>query len=132
MATKNVILYVYIYCRISADQQGRAEGVQAQERRGREYAAATWPGVPVKVFADNDLSAAKDDVIRPAFDEMREGIRRGECAHLWAVEQSRLARIEYVWFSLVADLIKADVTELHTKRDGIIRLMTSSAASRPS
>ena len=118
MATK----HVYIYCRISADQQGRAEGVQAQERWGREYAAQTWPGVPVRVFADNDLSAAKDDVVRPAFNQMREGIRRGECAHLWSVEQSRLARIEYVWFSLVADLIKADIAELHTNRDGIIRL----------
>ena len=118
MATK----YTFVYTRISADQQGRAEGVQAQERWGREYAAGTWPGVPVRVFTDNDLSAAKDDVVRPAFEEMREAIRRGECAHLWSVEQSRLARIEYVWFSLVADLIKADVGDLHTKRDGIIRL----------
>ena len=118
MATK----HVYIYCRISADQQGRAEGVQAQERWGREYAAQTWPGVPVRVFSDNDLSAAKDDVVRPAFNQMREGVRRGECAHLWSVEQSRLARIETVWFSLVAELIKAGVTEVHTKRDGMIRL----------
>lgn len=118
MATK----HTFIYCRISADQQGRAEGVQAQERWGREYAEETWPGVPVRVYKDNDLSAAKDTVVRPEFDRMREAIRRGECANLWSVEQSRLARIEYVWFSLVADLVKADISELHTKRDGLIRL----------
>src|SRR6266496_1710332 len=120
MATKLITLWIYIYCRISADQQGRAEGVQAQERWGREYAAIHWPGIPVRVFTDNDLSAAKDDVVRPGFEEMREGIRRGECAHLWAVEQSRLTRIETVWFSLVADLLKAGVTEVHTKRGGVV------------
>src|SRR6266566_1156926 len=119
MATK-FIACIYIYCRISEDKQGRAEGVQAQEKWGREYAAEHWPGVPVKVFADNDLSAAKDDVVRPAFEEMREGIRRGECAHLLAVEQTRLTRREPEWFSLSADLFKAGVTEVHTKRNGII------------
>jgi DNA invertase Pin-like site-specific DNA recombinase len=116
MATK----YIYLYCRISEDKQGHREGVEAQERWGREYAAYTWPGIPVKVFADNDLSAAKDNVVRPGFQKMRDGIRRGDCAHLWTVEQSRLTRLELEWFSLVGDLVKADVTEVHTKRGGVI------------
>lgn len=116
MATK----HTYIYCRISEDKQGRREGVEAQERWGREYAIGQWPAVPVKVFADNDLSAAKDDVVRPRFQDMRDGIRRGECAHLWAVEQSRLTRLEPEWFSLAADLVRADVNEVHTKRGGVV------------
>ena len=125
MATKYPYIYhgakyVYIYCRISEDKQGRREGVEAQERWGRAYAAYNWPGVPVKVFTDNDLSAAKDDVVRPGFQQMRDGIRRGECAHLWAVEQSRLTRLEPEWFSLAADLVRADVTEVHTKRGGVV------------
>src|ERR1019366_7004638 len=111
-----------IYCRISADRAGRSEGVHAQERWGREYAAVQWPGIPVRIFADNDLSAAKDDVIRPEFEKMREAIRHGECAHLWAVEQSRLTRIEGVWFTLAADLLKTGVEELHTRREGVTRL----------
>jgi site-specific DNA recombinase len=111
-----------IYCRISADRAGRSEGVQAQERWGREYAAIHWPGIPVRIFSDNDLSAAKDDVIRPEFEKMREAIHRGECAHLWAVEQSRLTRIEGVWFSLAADLLKTGVDELHTRREGVTRM----------
>jgi site-specific DNA recombinase len=120
MATKLIVFCIYLYCRISVDQQGRAEGVQAQEKWGREYAAMHWPGIPVKVFTDNDLSASKDDVTRPGFEQMREGIRRGECAHLWVVEQSRLTRREPEWFSLAADLVKAGVTEIHTKRGGVV------------
>jgi site-specific DNA recombinase len=112
--------YVFIYCRISADQQGRAEGVQAQEKWGREYAGDRWPDMPIKVFADNDLSAAKDDVFRPEFEKMRDAIRRGESAHLWSVEQNRLTRREVEWFSLAADLAQAGVTEVHTKRNGVI------------
>jgi DNA invertase Pin-like site-specific DNA recombinase len=114
------MIFVFIYCRISADQHGRAEGVQAQEKWGREYAAQRWPGVPIKVFADNDLSAAKDDVYRPEFEQMREAIRRGECAHLWAVEQNRLTRREVEWFGLAAELARAGVAEVHTKRNGVI------------
>lgn len=112
--------YVFIYCRISADQQGRAEGVQAQEKWGREYARDRWPGVSVKIFADNDLSAAKDDVLRPEFEKLRDGVRQGECAHLWAVEQNRLTRREVEWFGLAAELAQAGVTEVHTKRNGVI------------
>jgi DNA invertase Pin-like site-specific DNA recombinase len=118
MATK----HVFIYARISEDKAGRAEGVQAQEKWGRAYAAQHWPDLPVQVFADNDISAAKEDAVRPGFNQLREGILAGQCAHLWTVEQSRLTRIESVWFGLVADLIKAGVDELHTKRDGVRRL----------
>lgn len=112
--------YVFLYCRISADQQGRAEGVQAQEKWGREYAAKQWPGMPIRVFCDNDLSAAKDDVRRPEFEEMREAIRRGECAHLWAVDQYRLTRREPEWFGLAAELARLGVTQVHTRRNGVI------------
>lgn len=116
MATK----CVFIYARISEDKGGRAEGVAAQQKWGNEYAAEHWPGVPVRVFADNDLSAAKEDVYRPEFEAMREAIRRGECAQIWAVEQNRLTRLESVWFSLAADLLQSDVNEVHTKRNGVI------------
>lgn len=112
--------WLFIYCRISADQQGRAEGVQAQEKWGRAYAVEHWPGVPIKVFADNDLSAAKEDVHRPQFEKMREAIRRGECAQLWVVEQSRLTRIKTVWFEFAAELVRAGITKVHTRRNGIV------------
>ncbi|OAP20724.1 Recombinase [Amycolatopsis sp. M39] len=104
------------------DRAGRREGVQAQERWGRAYAATRWPGVPVVVFADNDLSAAADDVVRPQYERLREAIERGEVAHLWAVEQYRIERREIQWFELAASLDAAGVAELHTDRDGIVRI----------
>lgn len=114
--------YVALYCRISVDRAGRREGVKAQERWGRAYAARTWPGMPIRVFPDNDLSAAADDVVRPEYEKLREAINRGEVAHVWAVEQYRLERREVQWFQLAAEMDAAGITELHTDRDGIVRV----------
>ena len=110
-----------LYCRISEDKQGRREGVAAQERWGRDYAGSAWPGMPIRVFADNDISAANGDK-RPGYDRLREAISQGEVAHVWAVEQSRLERREVEWFQLAALLDAAGITELHTNRDGIVRV----------
>ncbi len=113
--------YVALVARISQDRSGRVEGVKNQERWGRAYAARTWPGVPVKVFADNDISAS-DGSRRPEFERFRRALARGEVAHVWTVEQSRLTRGEVEWFALAAELDAAGITELHTNRDGIVRV----------
>jgi len=110
-----------VYCRISKDKNGRAEGVDAQERWGRDYAAGAWPDLPVIVYADNDISASNGDH-RPGYEALRETIRQGDVAHLWCVEQSRLERREVGWFVLAAELVTAGITELHTNRDGIVRI----------
>jgi DNA invertase Pin-like site-specific DNA recombinase len=116
-----VTRYVALYCRLSPRPDGSYEGVDVQERAGRDYASSAWPGVPVKVFADKGISAANGDQ-RPGYDELRAAIERGEIAHLWAVEQSRLERREVEWFQLAALLDAAGITELHTNRDGIVRV----------
>jgi site-specific DNA recombinase len=113
--------HVGIYCRLSPRPDGKSEGVDVQERRGRAYAAGTWPGLPVVVYADRLLSAA-DDTWRPEFEKLRQAIRDGEVAHLWAVEQSRLQRRETGWFELAAELDAAGIPEVHTDRDGIVRV----------
>lgn len=114
---------VGLYVRISDDHRGggRGEGVATQTRWGREYAAQHWPGEPVRVFTDNDLSASNPDVYRPAFDALRVAIRAGEITRLWTVEQTRLERTEVGWFAFAAELDAAGITEVHTRRDGIIR-----------
>jgi DNA invertase Pin-like site-specific DNA recombinase len=112
---------VALYCRISEDRSGRREGVEAQERWGRDYAASAWPDMPVEVFSDNDVSAASGDH-RPGFEALRAAIRRGEVAHLWVVEQTRLERREVEWFTLAAELDAAGIGELHTNRDGIVQV----------
>ncbi len=114
--------YVALYCRLSPRPDGSYEGVELQEQWGRDYAAKTWPGVEVRAFKDAGLSAAKDDVVRPGFNELRAAIDRGEVRHLWAVEQSRLERREVEWFQLAAELQAAQLPELHTNRDGIVRV----------
>lgn len=113
--------YAALYCRLSPRPDGSYEGVDAQERWGRDYAAKTWPGVPVKVFADKGISAANGDE-RPEFERFREAVARGEVAHVWAVEQTRLERREVEWFRLAAEFDAAGIAELHTNRDGIVRV----------
>jgi site-specific DNA recombinase len=113
--------YVALYARISDDRLGRREGVDAQEHWGRDYAGSAWPGLPIEVFSDNDISAANSDH-RPGYEALREAVVGGEVAHLWAVEQSRLERTEVGWFQLAAELDTAGITELHTNRDGVIRV----------
>jgi hypothetical protein len=42
--------YAALYCRLSPRPDGSYEGVEDQEKWGREYAASKWPGEPVEVF----------------------------------------------------------------------------------
>jgi site-specific DNA recombinase len=116
------VKYIALYCRISIDRSGKKEKVATQERWGRAYAARMWPGVPVRVFADNDVSAFADDAVRPEYERLREAIARGEVAHVWSVEQYRVERREIQWFEFAAVMDAAGIDELHTDRDGIVRV----------
>jgi len=120
------VRHVALYCRISVDRHGRREGVDAQERWGRAYAEKTWPGVPVVVYSDNDISAT-GDAHRPEFERFRADVAAGRVAHVWAVEQSRLTRGEVAWFELAAELDAAGIPELHTDRDGVVRVQDAVA-----
>src|SRR5882757_1051959 len=113
--------YVAIVCRLSPRPDGSYEGVDLQERWGREYASTKWPGVPVEVFPDAGISAANGDN-RPQFERFREWLNAGKVAHVWAVEQSRLERREVEWFRLAAEMEAAGVDELDTNRDGVVRV----------
>lgn len=92
-----------------------------QEQWGRQYAAATWPDLPIEVFADKGISAANGDH-RPQFERFRQWLAEGKIAHVWSVEQSRLERREVQWFELAAAFDAAGISELHTTRDGIVRV----------
>src|SRR4051794_2083943 len=113
--------YVALYCRLSPRPDGSYEGVDVQEKLGRDYAASAWPNLPVEVFSDAGISAANGDH-RPEFERFREWLAAGAVAHVWAVEQSRLERREAEWFRLATELDGAGITELHTNRDGIVRV----------
>lgn len=119
--------YVALYCRISKDKKGQMEGVDTQEKWGRRYAAQTWPGLPIKVFKDNNLSAATEGP-RPGYIELRAAVARGEVAHVWVVEQSRLERREVGWFELRDEFEAAGIPEIHTNRDGIVQVRNIAAS----
>lgn len=114
--------HVALYCRLSPRPDGSYEGVPLQERWGRDYAATTWPDVPVKVYADAGISAASGDH-RPAFEQLRVDLAAGNVGQLWTVEQTRLERTEVGWFTLAAELDAAGIGEVHTNRDGIVRVL---------
>lgn len=113
--------YAAVCCRLSPRPDGSYEGVDVQERLGRDYAANAWPDLPVEVFADRGISAANGDR-RPEHERFRQWVRDGLVARVWCVEQSRLERREVEWFQLAAELDAAGITEVHTNRDGIVRV----------
>lgn len=117
---------VALYCRLSPRPDGQYEGVDRQEQWGRSYAERMWPGLPVRVFADAGISAANGEA-RPGYEALRDAIARGEVAHLWCVEQSRLERQEVGWFLLVAELAKVGIDEVHTDRGGVVRVGDAAA-----
>lgn len=111
-----------LYTRISKDEYGNAETCFDQEHIGRRYAGINWPGIPVVVYSDPDLSAFQDDVYRPGYELLQEAIKAGLVLHLWSVEQTRLERREVPWFEMAALLDAAGIELLHTHRDGIVRV----------
>jgi site-specific DNA recombinase len=114
--------WLAVYCRISNDSAGRAEGVGLQERLGREYWARARPGVPVEVYTDNDVSAAAEAKPRRDFDRLRADVEAGHVLGVWAVEQSRLTRREVEWFELAALFEACGIDQVHTNRDGVLSL----------
>jgi site-specific DNA recombinase len=114
--------HVALYTRISKDKYGNAETCFDQEAIGRRYSALTWPGLPIVVYSDPDLSAFDDTVYRPGYEALKEAIAAGLVLHVWSVEQTRLERLEVPWFQMAALLDSVGIELLHTHREGIIRV----------
>lgn len=119
-----------IYARITIDRFGRREGVEIQERYGRGYGADVFPDLPIEVFADNNITAADPNVERPEFERLRRWLKDGMIAQIWSIEQFRLVRQELEWFRFAVELDAAGITEIHTRREGIIRVDDDVASIR--
>lgn len=119
-----------IYARITIDKSGHREGVEVQERYGRAYGADHFPHLPIEVFADNNITAADPDVVRPEFERLRRWLRDGMIAAVWCVEQFRFVRQELEWFKVAAELDAAGITEIHTRREGTVRVDDDVASLR--
>ena len=64
----------------------------------------------------------RSDDERPGYEGCAPRCGPARSRHLWCVEQSRLERREAQWFELAAELDAAGIAELHTNRDGIVRV----------
>ncbi len=93
-----------IYCRISADPEGRAIGVERQEDDCRALAARLDFDVAA-VYIENDVSASTNSSkARPKYAAMVERVRAGGITAVLAYSNSRLTR---------RPLELEDVLELH-------------------
>ncbi len=107
-----------MYCRISKDPARLELGVDRQRADCLELAGRLWPNAPVRLFVDNDLSAADPDVQRPMWKAMLDALRSGEVDEIVAYDQSRLTRQPIEWEQLLVVLGRRGITSLHTVREG--------------
>lgn len=82
---------VGVYARISDDLVSNALGVGRQEEDGRALAAIRRWEV-TRAYVDNDLSAFKKRVRRPAFEQMLDDLRDGVIDGIIAYDLDRFAR----------------------------------------
>jgi site-specific DNA recombinase len=84
-------LPIGLYARISDDVAGNAAGVGRQEEDGRTLADLRRWAV-AEVYVDNDLSAFKTNVVRPAFERMLLDLADGKIDGIVAYDLDRFAR----------------------------------------
>lgn len=91
------------YARISRDPTGTSASPARQAHECEALIDARgWSHV--RTFTDRDLSAFKDNVRRPAYEEMRDAARRGDFDVLVATSISRLARSTVRFHALVEEM----------------------------
>jgi DNA invertase Pin-like site-specific DNA recombinase len=92
MTTARTATRAALYCRISEDQLGEAEGVDDQRRDGLELCKAK--GWTATVFTDNDQTASKKGrgKRRDDFEDMIAAVKRGEFDVIVCRDWARLTR----------------------------------------
>lgn len=84
---------VAVYCRISKDPTRLEVGVERQRGDCVAMANRLWREAKVRLFVDNDLSAADPVVERPPTSQaMLDALRCGDVDQIVAYDQSRLTR----------------------------------------
>ncbi len=92
---------VAVYCRISKDPSRLEVGVNRQRQDCLALAKDLWPEGQVRLYIDNDVSAADPAVARPQWLAMLDALRCGEIDEVVAYDQSRLTRQPIEWEQLL-------------------------------
>lgn len=126
-------LAVAIYARLSRNPDGTKDSVEVQVEIGMREAAARWPGRPVLVFSDDDITAGDDEhgrnpeELRPGYKALCDAIRRGQVGAVLCRWQSRISRGEAVWPHWKSVCLLGGITVLHTWLEGDIDLTPGGA-----
>jgi DNA invertase Pin-like site-specific DNA recombinase len=114
------------YARASKDREEKRISTDRQLDEGEKLANDLFPGVAVRRYCDNDITAADPDVERPDYDRMIADIRRGQVLAVVTHRQSRLTRQPSEWEDLMITLTKAKVDKVHTVLNGPIAVKPGS------
>ncbi len=109
---------VAVYCRISKDPSRLEVGVNRQRQDCLALAKDLWPEGQVRLYIDNDVSAADPEVARPQWLAMLDALRCGEVDEVVAYDQSRLTRQPIEWEQLLVIFGRRGIRSLHTVREG--------------
>ncbi len=109
---------VAVYCRISKDPSRLEVGVNRQRQDCLALAKDLWPEGQVRLYIDNDVSAADPEVARPQWLAMLDALRSGEVDEVVAYDQSRLTRQPIEWEQLLVIFGRRGIRSLHTVREG--------------
>lgn len=112
-----------IYCRISADKEGRALGVARQEADCRELAERLGY-TDVVIYCDNDVSAFSGKP-RKQYQRMLDDIREGRVQAVLAYAPDRLYR-RLADLAEFIDIVQSTRCMVHTVAAGEIDLSTAS------
>jgi DNA invertase Pin-like site-specific DNA recombinase len=105
---------VAVYARASKDRELKRVSTARQITQATKLATELFPGVPVRTYEDNDLTAADPSVERPEYKRLVADIRRGDVLQVVCHAQPRLVRQPAEWNELVVTLTKAGITKVHT------------------
>lgn len=112
--------FVAVYGRASKDREDRRISTKRQIDLGVELAHREFPGLPVRIYSDNDLTAADESVFRPDYHRLLGDIQAGGCVGLVAHRQSRLSRLDGVMAQLREHLSAAGIERIDTVLHGPI------------
>jgi site-specific DNA recombinase len=99
-------MLIAIYIRVSTEEQTEGYSLSEQERLCRAYCATRWPDATIRIYADEGLSAFKDQLsARPALAQLLADVRLGRIAGVVVQKLDRFFRRAKLLIATVEELL---------------------------